>query len=564
MARVIAVTIIAVLALMIETARAQIVDHQYFLEVDVDNALPPPRGLQHIPATMKLPVLVRPIISLADQYPIEMPDGQVYTIIAVERDTLAGGYVAVRGYIQELGPAYDVSFTYKAGMIKGYLDTPQGRYRLDVFTTTSGTGVISQKVRQSWLLLPGSEGYELYTPATGDDLVPPSAFSSAATSRMPLLRDAQGNALLKVLMLYADSFAAVEAGLSNDPVLEMMQNLNQANQELAKSEINVRLIADVITRLKPNEDANFDTDFLTDAVEPLSNQWEQLADFEYTGLVAADSANEREANLVALFVGLEPNDAACGVALGGPGELGQFTITRHRLCRGRVVFAHEVGHNLTLAHSDGLSRQINAIEETYWDSVMSTPSPPQRASNRTFYTNPNVFSLDCWFNQNIPCGDATHNSAQKVNNARFAAAAVTYPYQLGPVPTLPPDDFEEDDVQEDARALINNVSQQHNFADDTVDWLSSGCGIKSLGSCTVTLSNLGSNIDICISQFGGLDGSHQGTQCGYTAQAGQGAFNYDSFGGGEFLKVFNNNGVAGDDTQYVIREICSCIVLGVE
>jgi len=118
------------------------------------------------------------------------------------------------------------------------------------------------------------------------------------------------------------------------------------------------------------------------------------------------------------------------------------------------------------------------------------------------------------------------------------------------------DAFEEDDVPVDFTPLANGQPQEHNFADDTIDWAGTWFPPSTV---TVTTSNLGIDADTCISVFRPNDdatdtsGPPIATDCDSgPGEASSVTFN-TSVEAGFFFRVTNENGgLLSSDSGYTL------------
>ncbi|MEW5251087.1 hypothetical protein [Microbulbifer discodermiae] len=116
-----------------------------------------------------------------------------------------------------------------------------------------------------------------------------------------------------------------------------------------------------------------------------------------------------------------------------------------------------------------------------------------------------------------------------------------------------PDSFEQDDSPVDFSPYLSQP-QQHNFADDTTDWI--GIYFGTPGVRQFTTLGLGQNADTCISLFrpnatnSGTSGPAVASDC----DSGPGQASRFTFDAPEdssyFIRVTNQNGLVGEDTEY--------------
>ena len=171
----------------------------------------------------------------------------------------------------------------------------------------------------------------------------------------------------------------------------------------------VRLVA--IVPVNQDETTSFDQS-LTALTSKSDGKWDEIHQ-----LRAKHGADQ-----VTLVVGSSSGSIA-GVGWIGGGEAQAFTVVLFQSIR-QYTFAHELGHNLGLNHSDGLESAAGRFR-----TIMAYGTQKRIP----YFSNPEITY------NGVPTGDATHNEAALANiGAPRVAAFNTAVYANAPQPTATP------------------------------------------------------------------------------------------------------------------------------
>ena len=171
----------------------------------------------------------------------------------------------------------------------------------------------------------------------------------------------------------------------------------------------VRLVA--IVPVSQDETTNFDAS-LNALTSPNDGKWDEVHQ-----LRAKHGADQ-----VTLVVGSSSGSIA-GVGWIGGGEPQAFTVVLFQSIR-QYTFAHELGHNLGLNHSDGLESASGRFR-----TIMAYGTQKRIP----YFSNPEISY------NGVPTGDATHNEAALANfGAPRVAAFNASVYANAPQPTATP------------------------------------------------------------------------------------------------------------------------------
>ena len=137
------------------------------------------------------------------------------------------------------------------------------------------------------------------------------------------------------------------------------------------------------------------------------------------------------------------------------------------------------------------------------------------------------------------------------NESGVTGAGTEYTFRLRHIPPTP-DSYEEDDTASQWKAYTG-TPQNHNFADDAVDWVASYHGV---GTYVYETYNLGPNADTCIRVYSVDSQNNPSTLLGMDCDsggAGRSRLTLNDPEGGYLIKITNESGVTGAGTEYTFR-----------
>ncbi|GEM_PF-359528 len=142
------------------------------------------------------------------------------------------------------------------------------------------------------------------------------------------------------------------------------------------------------------------------------------------------------------------------------------------------------------------------------------------------------------------------------NEGGFSGSLSDYTFSITNTPiNAPVDSYEPDDTAAQWSAYTG-VVQNHNFADDTVDWIASWN--SNMNRRTYETFNVGQYVSTCITVYSMDANNNPGTILGHDCGSsgnGRSRVVLDQPVGGYLIKVRNANGVTGVGTDYSFRII---------
>lgn len=495
------------------------------------------QSLRQLATPLNINLSDKQAIIEAKSFPFMLPDGTVYEIIPDRRKVYFDRFVAVSGSLKGYGDQYSGTFVVSPAGMTADLSLPEGH-----FATVIEDG-------QTWLLDPQlntmlntsviSENDQLGFDDSG-------SFNTAIGSLQGLSIDKNGliggkaNTVINLAIVLSTSH-----GLSEDAINDAMASVMMANTQLEQSGVSVTINPVLMSRVKPEFDINLNQNMLA-TLEQFFAQEVNFIDTDYSGLMTYPAgADNVRVHQFALFIGrsFSSSDTLCGAARGTTNterSRGQyFTLrTARGSCSDPYTLAHELGHNMTLEHSDGAGKTFclfgmgtgeecldgggggankrsssgNADNDGMrsWASVMTTGVPD--FTDKSFFTggvSNNVVNEICGPRDNSEmniCNAepfSAHNSIGILNSARTITASIFTDIDLPSTDTPTPPDFYDDisqrgyndNIPGDAVTQFTGTTLQHNLhVQGDEDWSIQAIG--SGGTLRPTATAVGSNASL--------------------------------------------------------------------
>ena len=419
---------------------------------------------------------------------VELPDQRVVEIIAAEKYFLADDILYVAGPIAPYTDEDDFYATLaisSSGVIADF-ELPDGHYSLH--TEQGVTRIIDPETRQYSPQMMNDWDDQPIRHSPRHMIIDPSQFSTKKYGK--------GITTLNLALVLSQTH-----GTSANAVMSATYRLALANTELTRSNVNVRLQASLITRVKPQFDVNLNTNIIN-TISSFNASGFNWLDLQFAGM-ETEPANATQLTIhqYVLFVGAG-NDTNCGVSAAPVGGIARHSIVRAAACSDNFTLAHEVAHNLSCGHSDGVFKSFLLGGEfpRIWKSVMQpghSPNGNPREIKRYFTSGDgNTTDISCGGVCNVQPYSA-HNCAGKMNATAPMMAGMNDVIVI-PGTSTPPDSWEVDDSASQASNYLA-MPQNHNFHDNgDIDWVRY---YSTPAQVTIRTTNLGPNADTCIDLY---------------------------------------------------------------
>jgi hypothetical protein len=421
-------------------------------------------------------------------YHVTLPGGAELEIVPTRKQVYFGRYLAVFGELRgELGDSGEAAFVYSDAGLVADLFLADGHW--STLIADGGSHVVDAR-----RLAPDLASHCGVAPSGSAEPAAEARDGSASPFAAGKAVAGLGNSELNLALVLSQTH-----GLSQAAVTSAIETVNLANLQFAWSNVPMHLNPALITRVDPELDVDLNVD-ASQTAQLLAARGFEVADLQYPGRQVPSGATTLPIHQLALYIGPGADSTVCGVTPTPPRGTGQLSVVRVSGCPDSLTLAHELGHNMTLVHSDGVKKTYQTGDMTrpkVWRSVMTSGvGPGQIKRYFTGGTLYNVFDPDiCGGTCNVaPFAD--HDSIGRLLAVRGQIENLFTIVDLTPADAW--DDYSlrpwTDDVPGDAAVLAAGDSQDHNVHDQgDEDWTIFALGAG--GAVTVSATPLGYRAD---------------------------------------------------------------------
>lgn len=458
-------------------------------------------------------------ISLKSKFLFDIDGNDIYEIIP-ENIMEFEGYTSIDGYYKRLGKNTDyyALFTVSEHGVIGQFNLPNKRYKSKIIDEENIFEKITSEFGDEYTLEFDQDTSYGKTPMIEPNSIEGSIVNSSVTLDIGVI------------------ISSNTMGSYINAKSEVLNAINRGDAQLGRNGININLNPLFFAKVLNSIDSGLNSSDLIHPINVLQTQQLDIIDFD-TVEPANLLGKVKRVHHIVLAVGGSSSSTACGRA-NAEGTFSSFTVTKFGNNCSEETLVHEIGHNLSLVHEDGVIRNDispkNCNEnKTTWHSIMSA-----HGSNKAIYftggkNNSEISNCKCDGVCNVECNTNgctieqddqrdEHDSRQILIDNKIWAVQNNYEnVYFGGSPD--PDAYENDDSFEQSTQLpINGPYQAHNLnGGDLNDWFklqgkdvpnSNNC--LSYKLCSLKFQNIVSE-NICVEEVNYVNIVGRGrTSCG--------------------------------------------------